>query len=134
MNETTQMTNSDIVRRGYQAFNEADIDTIIRLWDDDATWTTPGESSLAGTARGKDAVLAQYGRYGGETNSTFQAQLLDVFESEDGRVVGLHRNVAERNGKALDTDCCIVFEVEGGKITSGTEHFFDLHNWDQFWA
>ena len=65
------------------------IDTIIRLWDDDATWTTPGESSLAGTARGKDAVLAQYGRYGAETNGTFQAQLLDVFESEDGRVVGL---------------------------------------------
>ena len=42
MNETTQMTNSDIVRRGYQAFNEADIDTIIRLWDDDATWDHTG--------------------------------------------------------------------------------------------
>ena len=134
MSQTSQMTNADVVRRGYQAFNEADIDTILRLWSEDATWTTPGQSSAAGTARGKEAVLAQYGRYGCETNGTFQAQLLGVFEADDGRVVGLHHNVGERNGNKLDTDCCIVFEVEDGKIKSGTEHFFDLHNWDQFWS
>jgi ketosteroid isomerase-like protein len=131
---TTTMTNTDVVRRGYQAFNEADIDTINRLWRADVTWTTPGESTVAGTARGKDAVLAQYGRYGGETAGTFQAQLHDVFEAEDGRVVGLHRNVGERDGKQLDTMCCIVFEIEDGQIKSGIEHFFDLYNWDQFWS
>jgi ketosteroid isomerase-like protein len=57
-----------------------------------------------------------------------------VFEAADGRVVGLHRNVGERNGKKLDTMCCIVFEIEGGQVKSGTEHFFDLANWDQFWS
>jgi ketosteroid isomerase-like protein len=62
------------------------------------------------------------------------AQLATIFEASDGRVVGLHRNTGERNGKQLDTDCRIVFEVEDGKIESGTEHFFDLHNWDQFWS
>jgi ketosteroid isomerase-like protein len=134
VSQTSEMTNADVVRRGYQAFNEADIDTIVEMWADDATWTTPGTSSVAGTARGKDAVLAQYGRYGGETNGTLQAQLIAVFESDDGRVVGLHRNVGERNGKQLDTECCIVFEVADGKVKSGTEHFFDLHNWDQFWS
>ena len=91
---TDTMTNADVVRRGYQAFNEADIETIDRLWADDVTWTTPGESTVAGTARGKEAVLAQYGRYGGETGGTFKAQLKAVFEGDDGRVVGLHRNVA----------------------------------------
>jgi ketosteroid isomerase-like protein len=134
MSNTTEMTNAAVVRRGYQAFNEADIDTIVAMWADDATWTTPGTSTVAGTARGKEAVLAQYGRYGGETNGTFQAQLIAVFEADDGRVVGLHHNVGERNGKTLDTDCCIVFEIENGKVKSGTEHFFDLHNWDQFWS
>jgi ketosteroid isomerase-like protein len=49
-------------------------------------------------------------------------------------VVGLHRNVGERDGKQLDTMCWIVFEVESGQIKSGTEHFLDLHNWDQFWS
>ena len=134
MTQTSQMTNSDLVRRGYQAFNDADVDTLHRLFADDATWTTPGTSSVAGSARGKEAVLDQFGRYGGETNGTFQAQLLDVFESAAGRVVALHHNVGERNGRTLDTDCCIVFDIADGKVTAGTEHFFDLHNWDQFWS
>ncbi len=131
---TETMTNTEIVRRGYQAFNEADIETINRLWADDVTWTTPGESTVAGTARGKDAVLAQYGRYGGETNGTFKADLKAVFEGDDGRVIGLHHNSATRAGRQLDTDCCIVFEIKNGKIASGTEHFLDLYNWDKFWS
>ena len=40
----------------------------------------------------------------------------------------------ERNGKRLDSDCCIVFEVKNGQMVSGREHFYDLHNWDAFWA
>jgi len=134
MSQTTQLTNSDLVRRGYQAFNEADVATLLAIFADDATWTTPGRSGAAGTARGKEAVMAQFGRYGGETNGTFEARLINVFEAADGRVVGLHHNVGERNGHQLDTECCIVFEVENGQVTSGTEHFFDLHNWDQFWS
>jgi uncharacterized protein len=134
MNTINTMTNADVVRRGYQAFNEADLAALDALFADDATWTTPGASSAAGTARGKDAVFAHFGRYGGETEGTFRAELATVFESDDGRVVGLHRNVGQRNGKQLNTDCCIVFEVEDGQIKSGTEHFLDLHNWDQFWS
>ena len=108
---TNTMTNSAVVARAYQAFNEADLATLDELFADDATWTTPGVSSAAGTARGKDAVFAHFGRYGGETEGTFRADLATVFESDEGRVVGLHHNVGRRNGKQLDTDCCIVFEV-----------------------
>lgn len=128
------MTKTDVVRRAYQAFNEADIETLTRLFDDSARWTTPGQSSAAGVARGRDAVFGQFGRYGGETDGTFKADLASMFDGEDGRVIGLHHNSGVRNGKQLDTDCCIVFEVEDGRITSGAEHFFDLHNWDEFWS
>lgn len=131
---TTPMTNTDIVRRGYQAFNEADLATLDRLFADDATWTTPGSSPVAGTAHGKEAVFGQFGRYGGETAGTFRAVLDEVFAAPDGRVIGLHHNVGERGAKRLDTRCCIVFELSDGRVTSGTEHFFDLANWDQFWA
>jgi len=128
------MTNVDVVRRGYQAFNEADIDTLNELFWDDATWTTPGESTVAGTARGKGAVFTQFGRYGGETNGTFKAHLQTVFEAADGQVIGLHHNTGERDGHQLDTMCCLVFEFDGGRVKAGTEYFFDLHNWDQFWS
>lgn len=61
-------------------------------------------------------MFAQFGHYGGETAGSFRASLREVFESEDGRVVGLHHNSGTRNGRELDTECCIVFTVEDGRI------------------
>jgi hypothetical protein len=56
----------------------------------------------------------QFGRYGGDTDGTFRADLQQVFTADDGRVIGLHHNSATRNSKQLDTACCTVFEVENG--------------------
>lgn len=126
--------NAAIVARAYQAFNEADMDTLTASFDENASWITPGKSPAAGNRQGRDAVFAQFGRYGGETNGTFKAELKYVAEDDEGRVIRFHHNSGERNGKRLDTDCCIVFEVKDGRIRSGTEHFFDLHNWDEFWS
>lgn len=126
--------NAEVVRRSYAAFNAADIDTMNRNMDDAITWHTPGRTTIGGHRKGKEAVFAQFGRYGGETAGTFRASLIEVFESEDGGVVSLHRNTGERNGRTLDVLCCIVFEVRDGRILSGREHFFDLYAWDAFWA
>lgn len=131
---STIANSADIVRRGYKAFKEADVKTLIEIFDEAASWHTPGRGSIGGDRRGRDAVFAQFGRYGSETNGTFKAALQDVLATDDGRVVGIHRNTGERNGKRLDVSCCIVFEVKNGKIASGREHFFDLYNWDEFWA
>ena len=126
--------NAEIVRRGYAAFNAADMKTLSELFDENASWHTPGRSPIAGEHQGRDAAFAQFGRYGGETAGTFKAELRYVAADSDGRVIGFHHNSGERNGKRLDTDCCIVFELKDGRITSGTEHFFDLYNWDAFWS
>jgi ketosteroid isomerase-like protein len=126
--------NAEVVRRAYAAFNEADVATLTELMDTDISWHTPGRSPIAGDYLGRDAVFGQFGRYGGDTGGTFKAELKQVFTSPDGRVIGLHHNSGERNGKRLDSDCCIVFEIEDGRVTSGREHFFDLANWDEFWS
>jgi hypothetical protein len=126
--------NVEAVRRGYEAFNTADMAALTELFDEDASWHTPGRSSIAGDAVGRDAVFAQFGRYVGETGGTFKAALQDLFASEDGRVIGLHHNSGERNGQQLDGDCCIVFELKDGKLLDGTEYFLDLHAWDGFWS
>ncbi|MBK7080679.1 MAG: nuclear transport factor 2 family protein [Betaproteobacteria bacterium] len=81
-----------------------------------------GAASLA-TTRGREAVFAQFGRYGGETGGTFKATLLQVFKADDSRVVGMHRNTAERDGKRLDVGCCIVFEFKDGRVVDGREYF-----------
>jgi uncharacterized protein len=126
--------NAAIVRRGYEAFNTADLATLAELFDENASWHTPGRSRLAGDADGRDAVFAQFGRYADETDGTFKADLKRVLTDEDGRVIGIHHNVAERRGKQLDVYCCIVFELEDGRIVDGREHFHDLQGWDEFWS
>jgi ketosteroid isomerase-like protein len=103
--------NAEVVRRGYQAYNTGNVKTLTEIFDPTASWHTPGRSPIAGEHQGRDAVFAQFGRYAGDTGGTFKAALKDVLKSDDGRVIGIHHNSAQRNGKRLDTGCCIVFEV-----------------------
>ncbi len=126
--------NAAVVRRGYEAFNNGDMGTLTELFDENASWHTPGRSSLAGDHEGREASFAQFGRYGGETGGTFKAELREVLADDDGRVVGIHHNSAERNGKRLDVDCCLVFQIEDGRVTDGREYFYDVHSWDEFWS
>ena len=71
---------------------------------------------------------------GSETLGTFKSNLLHVTESEDGSVVAVHRDTAERNGKRLDVLCCIVFDIKNGKAMDAREYIYDLYAWDSFWA
>ena len=54
--------NGDIVRRGYEAFNAADMKTLSELFDKDASWHTPGRGPIAGDRVGRDAVFGQFAR------------------------------------------------------------------------
>ena len=126
--------NAETVRRGYEAFNSADMKTLTEIFDENASWHTPGRGSLAGDHQGREATFAYFGRLAAETAGTFKATLRHLLKSEDGRVVGVHHNSAERDGKHLDVDCCIVFEFKDGRIIDGKEHFDDLYAWDEFWS
>ncbi len=126
--------NAETVRRGYEAFNTADMETLTELFDENASWHTPGRSPIAGDHKGREATFAQFGRYVGETGGTFKAALQHLLKSDDGRVVAVHHNSAKRDGKHLDSGCCIVFELKDGQIIDGKEHHFDLYAWDDFWS
>ena len=103
--------NAALIRRGYAAFNAGDLATLNELFAEGARWRTPGRSPAAGEFAGREATFEQFGRYFHETNGTFRAVLENVFPSDDGRVVALHRNTAERKGRTLDVSCCIVFQL-----------------------
>jgi hypothetical protein len=126
--------NAAIVSRAYEAFNTADMETLTELFDENASWHTPGHGMLAGDHEGRDATFAYFGQLGGETGGNFRAELRHVLADDDGRVVGIHHNSGERNGKSLDVDCCIVFELRDGRISDGREHFHNLYAWDEFWS
>jgi ketosteroid isomerase-like protein len=47
----TEHANAALVRRGYEALNEADIDTLTEIVDETASWHTPARSSIVGDHR-----------------------------------------------------------------------------------
>ena len=126
--------NVAIMRRGYEAFNSGDMETLTELFDESAVWHLPGRSSMANDYQGREAILAYFGQLGQETGGTFRAELEDLVAGGDDRVVGIQRSTAERGGKHLDVGDSIVFRLKDGRITDGREHFQDLYAWDEFWS
>jgi uncharacterized protein len=126
--------NVAIMRRAYEAFNAADIDTLTELFDESVVWHLPGRSTMADDYQGRDATLAYFGQIGERTGGTFKAELQELFAADDDRVVGLQRSTGDRDGKHLDVGNCIVFQLKDGKVVDGREHFNDLYAWDDFWS
>jgi hypothetical protein len=122
------------MRRAYEAFNSADVNTLVELFDESLVWHLPGRSSFANDYQGREATLAYFGQLGQETGGTFRAELQHLLADDDDRVVGIQRSTAERDGKRLDVWDCIVFELKDGRVTDGREYFHDLYAWDEFWS
>src|SRR2546430_10117093 len=126
--------NVAIMRRAYEAFNTGDIDTLTEIFDEGAVWHLPGRSSMANDYQGREATLAYFGQLAQETGGTFRAELERLLADDDGRVVGIQRSTADRDGKHLAVRDSIVFQLKDGRVTDGREHFEDLYAWDEFWS
>jgi len=126
--------NTATMQRAYDAFNTGDMDTLVEIFDESIVWHLPGRSSMANDYQGRDATLAYFGQLAERTGGTFRAELERLTADEDGRVIGVQRSTADRNGDHLDVLNCIVFHVEDGRVTDGREHFQDLYAWDEFWS
>jgi uncharacterized protein len=126
--------NVATMRRAYEAFNTGDIDTLTEVFDESAVWHLPGRSSMADDYQGREATLAYFGQLAEKTGGTFRAELQHLLGDDDGRVVGIQRSTADRDGKHLDVADSIVFQLKDGRIIDGREHFHDLYAWDEFWS
>src|SRR5437899_3427965 len=111
--------NAAILRRAYAAFNSGDMDTLIEVFDESIVWHLPGRSSMANDYQGRDATLAYFGQLAQDTGGTFRAELERLLADDDGRVVGIQRSTADRDGKHLDVRDSIVFQLKDGRITDG---------------
>lgn len=126
--------NTHAVRQAFSALNRNDFAALAAAFHREVAWYTPGRSPLAGETSGRNAVLARFARCASDTGETFRMKLKKVLHSRDGRVVAIHLDTGERNGKRLSAGCCTVYDFEDGLILEGRDHFFDLYNWDEFWS
>ena len=68
-----QEQNIDIVKRGYQAFTDGDVETLMSLFDDNIEWVQPGESAISGTYHGKGELGGFLQRLGEKSPSITRA-------------------------------------------------------------
>jgi ketosteroid isomerase-like protein len=126
--------HTTLVRRGYEAFNRGDMDTLRELIAADATQHVPGNHPLSGDFKGQDAIIDLYQRFAEETNRTMRAELRNVFVDGRGHAVAVHHFTAERQGKRIDEDGSIVFRIVGEKATDLDECAEDIDRVNDFWS
>jgi ketosteroid isomerase-like protein len=111
--------NADILKKGWQAFNEGDLDGASEFWADDIRWdgTNDDRLPLGGRIEGKDAIKEKLGGLG-DFWEDFSATP-DEFHDSDDTVIVLGHNEAKgkETGKDVRVPFVQVWRFKEGKAT-----------------
>lgn len=109
--------NSDVVKRGYQAFNSGDGETLSEVFADDIRWEGPNAKGvpMSGVHEGKEAVLEALGQIGQDFEK-FSVSPDEMVEEGETVVVLSHLEAKARSGNEVKLPGAEVFRVSGGKI------------------
>ncbi len=126
-------SREDMVRRGYKAFGEGDMDTFRSLYTPDVVQSQPGNNQTSGQHAGVDNVLGLYGQLFELSGGTLVVDLKNV-KTEGDKIVTVHGVKATRDGKTLDTEETIEFTFSGDKISRLDVASADQGAEDTFWG
>jgi ketosteroid isomerase-like protein len=126
-------SKEDVVRRGYKAFSEGDMDTLRAIMTPDVVQSVPGNNQTSGEHKGIDEVLGLYGKLFELSGGSLSVDLKSVTTKGD-KVVAVHRAKAENQGRSLDTDETIEFSFSGDKVSRLDESTADQAAEDAFWG
>jgi uncharacterized protein len=126
-------SKEDIVRRGYQAFSQGDMDTLRAIMTADVVHSVPGNNPTSGEHTGIDDVLALYGQLFELSGGTLSTEVKSLTTRGD-KVVVVHHSKAQREGKSLDADETIEFSFAGDKVSRLDETYADPAAEDAFWG
>ena len=122
-----------VVRRGYEAFNSGDIETLKGLFAPDAVYRVGGSGGLAGVKQGQEEILAYLGELFSQSGGTVKVELQDLIAGER-HTVALQSAQAQRNGQSLEQQGALVFTLRDGKVTEVNEFQEDTAKASEFWS
>ena len=125
--------NEELVRRIFGAFARKEGFALRGLFAEDAVWTVPGRSVMAGTYRGREEIFRFLARLPKETNGTYGSELLDVLASDD-RAAALYRARGSRHGRELELDQVLLFGIGDGLVREVLALPSDPEAFEAFWA
>jgi ketosteroid isomerase-like protein len=102
------------------------------LLGDKSVWRMYGESPLAGTYVGTDAIL-DFMAHVGELADDLRSDLIDIYVNDGGAV--LHYSIhATRGREVLDIESLFMIRVAGGRIVEGVFAPIDQQRYDRFFS
>jgi ketosteroid isomerase-like protein len=119
-----EQQNVDIVRRGYEAFGQGDLDAMLKLFDENIEWISPGPAELptAGTRRG----LQQVAEFFKSVNEVFEIQRFEpnAFIAQGDRVIvlGTETSRIKATDRVLDLDWAHAFTLRDGLVVAFHEY------------
>lgn len=120
-------------RRLIEGFNANDWEAVANLVDEKVVYTIPGRSPLACETSGLSAHLATLKRAKELSGGTLKLEPRAVAADGDYLVVW-GRISANREGRTLDCDHCVMYRFQAGRIVEGRTVPVDLYSFDAFWS
>ena len=113
---TEQQAAIERTRRGYEAFDNGDVDTVLQLFAEDIKWHVGGQSKYAGDYDGRDAVFGFFGRLM-QDGLQQKHKIHDILASDD-HVVVLAKVTITYKGQTITSQAAdIHHENEAGQTT-----------------
>ncbi|MDJ1503234.1 nuclear transport factor 2 family protein [Xanthocytophaga agilis] len=123
--------NLFLINQFFQAYVQDDHNTIAQILSKDIRWVVPGKHPLSGTKNGIEEVLHYFAQL---SKSAFQAEPI-VLGVNDQFVIDCHRNWSNRSdGINFKGMSCLLWKIEGEKITEVYNFPEDQHYVDQFFT
>lgn len=129
----TAKENVQLIRRGFEAFNTADVATLSEVIASDCVQHVAGNHRFSGDHKGRDAILGMYGEMAELTGGTMQAVLTDVYAT-DHSAVALFSGRATRGSRSMDQQYALVFQLVDGMAVDMDEIPLNGEVDDSFWA
>jgi ketosteroid isomerase-like protein len=120
-----------LLRRAYEAAGDGDLQPLLDALTDDVTWQDSTLGPLAGEYRGKQEVLAFFGKMAEVYGGTLRLEVVDILANDQHGVV-LTREQGESAGKAVAWNGVQVWTFRDGRcarflaVNDGTYNRFWL--------
>ena len=118
--------------RMIEGFNSNDLETVREILAEGVRYVIPGRSPVAGEFVGIPAHLEMLRRARDRSGGTLRLEPRAIVANDEYLFV-YGRISAERDGKKLDSDHCVVFRFENDRIIEGRTLPVDQYEFDEFW-
>ena len=112
------MSNTDIIRRFFDAWKAKSLDGILDLMTSDACWLNGGAPESVGQDAIRTAIAPVLA-----TASSVGVKVRHIAETSAGAVLTERTDIFDNNGGTISVDVMGVFEMKDGKIHAWREYF-----------